>query len=219
MQSVVTIIEAAKDISLITLRDAKLGMNLFSTSSQSTDDQLEMMIRWSSDTIATMCNRVFAKEKVSEQLVEFNTECPRLPLSHFPIRTGNGISPVVTENGVLLNEGDDYIVDPSGGVLTKTGGGTWLVPTIVEYTGGYDLPFESPPALQQAAILLTREGYNAAIRGDQSVRMISHKSARVIYFDPNAAAAKASAGASGSQGTAAMRSAQALLQKFTRYWL
>jgi len=216
MQSVVTVIEPAKDISLISLRDAKLGMNLFSTSSQSTDDQLEMMIRWGSSTIADMCNRVLAKEKVSEQLVEFNVDSPRLPLSHFPILTDP--APVVTENGALLTEGVDYIIDSDSGFLVKLNGGTWIVPTTIEYTGGYDLPFDAPPTLQQAAILMTRESYNAAIRGDASVRSISHKETRVMYFDPNAMAAKAMSGG-GKAGSAAMRAAEALVQGFTRYWL
>ncbi len=222
MQSVVTILEPAKDVSLLTLKAAKLAMNLFSTSSQSTDDQIEMMVAWSSDTVATMCNRVFAQERVSETLLEFTTDCPRLPLSHFPIRLGTDAAPVpitVTEGDAVLERDVDYIVDSNAGVLTKLDGSTWAVPTTIEYTGGYDLPFEAPLALQQATILLTREAYNAAIRGDATIRSISHKETRVMYFDPNAAAAKAMAGGGAATGTAAMKATAALLQHFTRYWV
>jgi hypothetical protein len=216
MHSVVTVIEPAKDISILTVKDAKLAMNLFATSSQSTDDQIEMFIRWASDVIGDLGNRVFAKETVKEQLMDTTSSSPRLPLSHFPIRTDP--APVVMENDVLLVEDVDYIVDSDAGFLVKVSGGPWLVPTVVEYTGGYDLPFEAPPQLQQAAILLTRESYNAAIRGDAMIRSISHKEARVMYFDPNALAIKSMASA-GKSGTTAMRAAEALVQGLTRYWL
>src|SRR5678815_1426228 len=123
MQSVVQVLDPAEDISLISVRDAKLGMNLFSVSSQSTDDQLEMLIKWSSDEIAKICNRVFAKERVKETLVEFNTDCPRLPLSHFPIRVDDSNTMVVTEDGTELVADVDYIIDVGAGVITKLDGG------------------------------------------------------------------------------------------------
>jgi hypothetical protein len=86
----------------------------------------------------------------------------------------------------------------------------------VTYTGGYELPFESPPALRQAAILAVREAYYASIRGDATIRMVGHKESRVIYFDPNAALKAISGSGSGGGGSAATRSMKALLERFTR---
>ncbi len=218
MQSVVNVLEPSNDRRLITLKSAKLAMNLFSTSSQSTDDQIDLMVEWASDAVADLCNRVLALERVKETLLEHTSMSPRLPLSHFPIRMEAKYPIVVTEDGTELVADTDYIIDVDVGVITKLDGSPWAVPTVVEYTGGYDLPFESPPVLQQATILLTRESYNAAIRGDSTIRSISHKETRVMYFDPNALAMKAASGG-GAKGSPGLRAAEALVQGFTRYWL
>jgi hypothetical protein len=72
-------------------------------------------------------------------------------------------------------------------------------------------------------ILLTREAYYTTQRGDASVRSISHKESRIIYFDPatqmKAAAAAGGGGGGGggaAGGTAAQKAAQSLLQRYTR---
>jgi hypothetical protein len=99
--------------------------------------------------------------------------------------------------------------------LTLPNGDTFVEQATIEYSGGYNLPDEAPPALKQAATMLMREAYYAGQRGDASVRMIGHKESRVIYFDPNAAAR--SAGGGGSAGSPAQRAAHDLLTHFTRY--
>jgi hypothetical protein len=92
--------------------------------------------------------------------------------------------------------------------------GNYVEQPIVNYSGGYHLPDEAPPALKQAAIMLMREAYYASVRGDATVRMIGHKESRIIYFDPNLLAR--STGGSG-HGTPAQRAAADILSSFTRY--
>jgi hypothetical protein len=105
------------------------------------------------------------------------------------------------------------LLDSWWGKLTSPGA-AFTEQTVIDYSGGFNLPTESPPALKQAAIMLIREAYYASVRGDATVRMIGHKESRIIYFDPNVLA-RASAGGSG--GTPAQRAVNDLLTSFTRY--
>ena len=112
MQSTVTILDAAQDISLLTTYEARFGLNLASSSDETIDDLLAMLIRWSSDEIALMCNRTFAKERMKEVARNIDsTICKKLYLSHFPIV---GIESVDLA-GTALTEGVDYEVDTEGG--------------------------------------------------------------------------------------------------------
>lgn len=211
MQETANIIKEADDRSLISLYYAQLALN--ATSSPTTDEQLEMMIRWSSDEIATMCNRVFARETLAETFSDFQTDSiPRIWLSHYPVVEIES----VVEDGVELVPEVDYEVSLREGRLFRLNTDrSWSEPVTVTYTGGYALPFEAPEALQQAAVLMTREAYYASLRGDQSIRMVSHKESRVIYFDPNAKTASIGGG-----GTSpARRASEALLKKFTRFFV
>lgn len=208
MQSSMVVIEPAKDISLITLYEAKLALNLSTSNDTTTDDQLEMLIEWSSAEIAALANRTFAKERVSETFRNVDTYySTRLFLSHWPVHSIE----VVDEDGDTLVADDGYEVDARSGTLTRLNA-AWGDPVTVTYTGGYDLPYDSPRALRQAALLLTREAYNAAVRGDATIRMIGHKESRVIYFDPNA-----KSGGGGSTKSPAQRAVGDLLRHFMRF--
>jgi len=87
---------------------------------------------------------------------------------------------------------------------------------VISYTGGYDLPNDAPESLRQAAILLTRESYYAAIRGDASVKMVGHKESRVSYFDPMRSMGGGSGGSSGP-ATPARRAIDDILRAYTRF--
>jgi len=213
MQSTLSVIEPAADISLLTLYEARLGMNLASSTDENLDDLIDLLIKWASDEVATECNRIFAKEKLKEVVREIDVYCSRIFLSHYPIVKVD----TVDENGTLLVEDVDYEIDIRSGRLNRLGDNYWSEPVTITYTGGYELPHEAPPALQQAAILLAREAYYASTRGDATVRMVSHKDSRIIYFDPNA---RGGAGAAaGSGGSPARRAVGDLLKKYTRFWL
>jgi hypothetical protein len=209
MQSSLTVITPAQSESLVSLYEAKLALNLQDSNTETLNDQLEMLIEWSSSEIAAMCNRVFAQETVTEKFTQVDTYHNRIYLSRYPVKTISAIA----EDGEALVQGTDFDLDSASGLITRTDS-AWYMPLTVTYTGGYDLPNAAPRALRQAALLMTREAYNAISRGDASIRMVSHKDSRVIYFDPNA-----KSGATASSGSPARRAVGDLLKHFTRFWV
>lgn len=208
MHTSVSIITPAQDVSLMTLYEAKVALSPATLAgTTASDEMIEMLIEWASSEIAAYCNRTFAQETLVETFFELGSN--RLPLSHYPVKQINS----VTENGTVLTA-DDYDLDAQTGILTKDT--EWSLPTVVDYRGGYDLPFESPLALRQAALLMTREAYYAAARGDATIRMVSHKETRVIYFDPNA---KLGAAGGTSVGSPTRRAVNDLLDHFRRFYV
>src|SRR6266704_376252 len=211
MQVTQSVIDDVKDISLLTNYEAKLGLNI-STSSEMLDDQIDMLIRWSSDEFALSCVRVLGRMKVQEIFREL-LDCRRLPLSSWPIIEVDSVD----ENGVLLVEDIDFEVDSESGTLRRLGGHFWVEPTTVIYSGGYDLPNEAPDALRQATMLLAREAYYIMVRGDATIRMVSHKDARIIYFDPNSALKALAGGGGKGGGSPARRAIDDLIKSFIRF--
>jgi hypothetical protein len=211
MQSSIEVVTEAKETALLTLHDAKIGLNMLITGTAASDDQVELMIKWASNEISTLCNRVFAQETVIETILDL--EATRIYLSHYPVKKITEVN----ENGVVLST-TDYNLEAKTGKLTRLGGVLlWTMPTVIKYTGGYDLPQKAPPDLAAAALLVTREAINAARRGDSTIRSISHKESRIMFFDANLVAAKLAGGGSGAGGSAARRSIADLLKRYTRF--
>ena len=104
MQLTETIIEEAKDIAFLTNYEARLGLNLVSSTDENTDDLVEMLIEWSSDEIATECNRTFAKETLKAVYREVNSGAKRLQMTHYPIEV---VFSVVDSAGKTLVEDVD----------------------------------------------------------------------------------------------------------------
>lgn len=206
MQSTLVVIKESDDDALLTLYEAKLGLNIFTNSSESLDDQIEMLIGWTSDEIAFSCNRTFGKETVQETFREIQSGTKRIYLSKYP----NVVVDSVFVNDVEIFEDIDFEVNESGGWLTRLDG-TWTDVVVVFYTGGYNLPKEAPGSLKKAAILVTREAYYAAARGDASVKLLVHKESRVGFFDP-----RTPAGGGGGSTSPAVRAIGDLLQGYTR---
>src|SRR6266436_1738006 len=132
-----TIIEPAKDLSFLTNYEARLGLNLMSSTDDNIDDLVEMLITWCSDEIATECNRTFAKETLKAVYREINSGRKRLQMTHFPIEK-KSLS-VVDSFGNTLVENTDYEVDYESGKITRLQT-SWSDPSTFTYTGGYDLP-------------------------------------------------------------------------------
>lgn len=209
MEVSIEVVKEAKEKSLLTVHNAKLGLNMQSTSSTFTDEQIELMISWASNEISKLCQRVFAQQTVIETILEIAS--PRVYLSQYPVKEITELS----ENGTVLVAGTDYNIDVQSGKVTRLPIGTWWsAPVVIKYTGGYDLPQRAPPELASACVLLTREAYNASLRGDASIRMITHKQTRIIYFDPNAAQKGGSSG--GAAGSPARRATQDIIRAYTR---
>jgi hypothetical protein len=153
---------------------------------------------------------VFARETVEETWRDFTGDELRVWLTHYPVSDIESVS-----SGDAEVSPEDYEIDLGTGKLRLLTG-SWSEPVVVTYTGGYNLPFESPLGLQQATLLVTREGYYAASRGDATTRMVGHKESRVTYFDP-AALARASISGGGAGGSPARRSIDNLLKHYTRF--
>lgn len=189
----VKVITPAASYDLATLAELKTMLGITTTAE---DAQLQMWITQYSDVIATMCNRVFAKETVVEtwrgDSDPLDNPNGRIFLTHYPVNDGDLTS--VTGNGTTI--------DPAGYVLENRSGklqffGTmYSAPISITYSGGYLLPSEAPPALKQALAVLVGAARLMVLRQLTSgIRSISHRESRVQFFDINAAMAKLGGGA------------------------
>lgn len=207
--STASVIVESQDNSLLTIYEARLILNLSASTNELLDDQVEMLVKWTSDEIAIACNRQFGRETIEETFRELNVS-KRLYVADYPILEID----TIVENGVTLVEDQDFEVDSESGTIIRLGGKVWIEPVVVTYTGGYDLPYGAPDSLKQAALMLTREGYYQMLRGDATTRMVAHKESRVMYFDPNAVKG---GGGGGTGSTPALRRINDILKAYTRF--
>lgn len=209
----VKVITPAESYALLTLDELKIILGLSPTDT-SEDDQLGMWIDHYSDVVATMCNRVFAKETVEEtwrgDLMPF--DCPRLFLTHYPV-ANDDIEAVESPRGSTIDAAAWEIENRSGKMRID---GAWSEPVTVTYTGGYELPDEAPPALKQATGLLIQAAREqmtkAAVSG---IKSITHRESRVQFMDTNVQSSKGGGGAIG----AAAETVNALLYKYMRFYV
>ena len=203
---IIKILTPADTYDLLSLEELKASMGIDPVDTAQ-DEQLEQLITRFSDVISTLCNRVFAKEEVRETWRCLGSR--RLFLSHWPAKEEN-IESVECPRGTIL--------DPSAYEFEEKSGKLELFesraePIVVTYTGGFDLPEDAPPALKQACEIMIRED-RAVIRGLETsgIRSITHKEARVMFFDPLASAGVASQKSFGW----AMNTTNALLMHYVR---
>lgn len=175
---IIKVLTKADTYDLISLAELKASMGIAGTD-PSQDQQLALLITRFSDLISTLCQRVFAKEEVRETWRCMGSR--RLFFSHWPALEAD-VASVESPRGTIL--------DPSAYEIEQNSGKLELFqarsePVVVTYTGGYDLPEEAPPALKQVIELLIREELAYVSRlGISGVRSISHKDARVMFYDP-----------------------------------
>jgi hypothetical protein len=207
----VKILTPATSTDFVTLAEAKTMLGIV-TSTPDQDAQLAMMISWCSAVVMRICNRddaiaSMAYETLTEDWRELGSN--RVYLSHWPVKESDIQS--VAVNGVTLDP-SSYDLEQGSGKLSNYSG--WQdEPITVTYSGGYQLPDEAPLALKQATVIFIVE---ARMRARQSqvggVRQISHKEARVSFFDPNAALARLAPG-----GGIAQPQAYNLLYHYIRF--
>jgi hypothetical protein len=206
----VKVLQPAESYDLLTLDELKLILNIPSTDI-SEDDQLKQWISHYSDIVATMCNRVFAKETVAETWRgdSMPFDCPRLFLTHYPV-ADDDLETVESPRGSILDPASYEIENGSGKMRID---GAWSEPITVTYSGGYVLPDEAPPALKQATGLLIQgareQMTQAAVSG---IKSIAHRESRVQFMDTNAAS-KSDSGALAQAG----ETVNALLYKYMRF--
>jgi hypothetical protein len=201
---IIKILEAADTYDLLSLDELKIAFNVPLTDT-SLDAEMAQAITRFSDVVATTCNRVFAKETVAETWRCLGSR--RVFLSHFPALETD-IQSVECPRGTLIDPSDWEFEEKSGKLELF---GSRAEPIVVTYIGGYDLPDEAPPALKQATELMIR-GNKAVIARllTGNARSISHKDARVMYFDPLSSLNNT------NQGVLATSAANTLLMHYTR---
>ena len=210
----VNVIEPATNFDFLTLEEVKILLGI-APSDASQDAQLAMLISIYSAHVAEMCNRTFAREKVMETWRELYDG--RVFLTHYPVKLDD--IELVTASGSGY-QSDQYELERASGklsnVLLHSAESTeWPQSVDIVYTGGFDLPTEAPLPLKQATAILIREermrNQQAQVAG---IRQVTHKSSRIVFFDPNAVLVK-TVGAK-SPG---MQAAEALLKQYMRFWV
>jgi hypothetical protein len=180
---VIKVLTPSATYDLMTLDEIKLMFGILDTDT-SQDELLSAYISQYSDVIATICNRVFAYEQVTEiwRCVNYDgtNGMTRLFLSHYPI---DSTLPITLESptGAELDPSSYEVEEKSGKIELLS---TNSEPIKITYNGGYALPTDAPLALKQALALMVREAQARMQRlAVSGIRSISHKDSRVMYFD------------------------------------
>jgi hypothetical protein len=185
VDTILKVLTPATSYDLLTLAELKVMLGIASTDT-SEDAQLQTYITEYSDIIAVMCNRVFAYEEMLETVRCLQPS--RYYVSHWPVIESD-ITSIETPRGSVVDPSTYEIEEKSGKIEFITSGQS--EPIVVTYSGGYVLPDDAPPALKNACVMCIREARNYAMRQAVSgIRSISHKEARVMYYDINAALGK-----------------------------
>ena len=210
----IKVITPADNYDLATLDEMKTMLGIAAGSTDQ-DAQLAMWITQYSDVIATLCNRVFAYEELTEtwrgDLPPYDTQNGRVFLTHYPVKDAD----------LTVATGGGSTIDPTSYELENRSGklqffGDWAEPIRITYSGGYALPDEAPAALKQALAILVGEARVYVQRQLTSgIRSIAHRESRVQFFDVNTIIAKLAGGA-GPLGMASS-SVNALLYKYIRF--
>jgi hypothetical protein len=199
------ILEPATSMALVTLDELKM---MIGQSGSESDAQLQFLIDANSSAVARLCNRIFAKEKLTETWRELSSR--RLYLTHWPVKEAD-IESVMTNDETRL----DFELDEREGKLSIFT--NRLEPIAITYTGGFNLPGEAPPALKQAVSLLVSstkaEQSAASLTG---VRMIAHKESRVMFHSPTSGGSSGSTGGSSAQTRDTVK---ALLGHYVKHWI
>lgn len=207
---IIKILTPATNFALLSLEELKIMLGITSTDT-SNDVQLQQDIDWYSATVSQITNRVFAKEKLRETWRELGSR--RVFLSHWPVKEDD-IESIESPRGTLM-PGADYELEERSGKLSLFAARE--EPIVVTYTGGLDLPDESPDDLKSATAILIRQARLAAARAvTAGIRSISHKESRVMFADPNQVNNSAASGATGGGGMEAIKAVQALLYHYSR---
>jgi hypothetical protein len=205
---------------LVTLDELKilLGISPIDTSQ---DVYFAMQIAIASEWIAEKTNRgakppyrTLGRQTVIEKHRDINGK-GRIWLTHYPIADAAAVTSVM--HGETIMDSADYELVLENGKLSIVANGAigaWSEPVTVEYTGGYVLPDDAPYPLKQAVAIYVRDekikNQQAAVAG---VRMIAHRDARIMYFDPNSLAIAQSKGGGSSPS---MQAIDSLLTNYMR---
>jgi hypothetical protein len=187
---------------LVSLEEMKMKFAIPDTNTQ-WDALIQELITNLSETIAKLCNRVFAFEEVDESFWQLEdasvVPTQRLYLSRWPVKLGdissiscNGtdiLPNLISGPGSVPGSGQGYWIleEETGTLYMPNQFGSWLGTIDVQYGGGYELPDGAPGTLKFAVEALLRESYMSWIRspGSYGVRLLTHKESRIGYYGPN----------------------------------
>jgi hypothetical protein len=214
----IKVLEPPTSNDLMTLEDAKIMLGI-GDADTTNDEQLALAISQNSIAISSQCLRRgygFGKQKVRETHRCVPPQCcpggvARIWLMLWPVMETD-IESVECPAGTVLDPVSYELEEQSGKLTIFSGGGSEIV---VTYSGGYDLPDNAPLDLSRAVGITVREARTeAAAAAVTGIRMISHKSARVMFHSPS----QSSGGSTGGSTTSgAAKTVQNLLVPYTRY--
>lgn len=167
MNSIVTVTVAASDFNLTTVAKVKdrLGITVATF-----DTKIGLMIAEASAFCAHYCDRVFARETVSEAF-RLADDVDALILSRYPVVSITS----TTVNGEVL-AAEYYELDKEKGLLYRLSGSSRIcwpdarLSTIL-YVAGYTLPTDVPKDLEEACIELVKSAYSASTRDPMAKRI------------------------------------------------
>jgi hypothetical protein len=212
-RSLITVLEPAESYDLVTLEAIKAYYNIPLVTDDPNDARLQTLITLQSKIISDYCDRVFAKEKVSEIIYTAETQsgATTIPvrLHRWPVT--NLIS--VDSDGAMLVEGTGYRLDAKSGVLH---GSLVADELTVTYEAGYELPMFAPGPLSMAVIDMVRQSYFYGSR-DPMVQSVNDNTAgSVRFFPPPGISSGRGGGGGASKGSPLSATATALVTPYRR---
>lgn len=178
MESILTVNVPAATYDLTTEDAARAELAMLGSQDVSSD-LLISWIRQASGQCARFCDRVFARETVTEQFRLCSGWRGRLDLRRFPVSEITSI----TEDDAALDVAD-YELDSERGKLLRLSSsapGYWANSKIVvSYTGGYELLGTLPYEVERACLSLVR---SYAARHSQNPLLRSEEVPGVQRFD------------------------------------
>ena len=173
MQQTLNVLTPSSTYDLVTLDEMKMKLMIPPTTT-TWDPLLNELIPNISDTIARMCNRVLAYEKVEETFYQLEDNCytQRLYLSRWPVVLADITA--FTQNGVDITSwfapipgsitpvgvgGQCILEQDTGTIYMPSNLGPWWGTIDVTYSGGYQLPDGAPGTLKFCVEALIRESY------------------------------------------------------------
>lgn len=197
MQSLLTVTTPASSYLLTSLSNIKLELGI---KDNSQDDRLNLLIKQTSSAISTICDRVFAKESVSEvfRLGGTSSAFGRWRSSGGAEMTRESLilrrRPLVEitnviEDGVTLTA-NEYEIDYGAGLLYRLTNndiriGWYGIKTSVSYSAGWVLLDGLPSEIELACMLWIKSLRAQINRSDNSIKVEDAPDLmRREYFDP-----------------------------------
>lgn len=204
VDTIIKVLQPASSFALMSLAELKTALGI-ADDDVSQDVQLQQWIDQYSDVIATRCNRVFAREKVTETWRELQSN--RVYLSHWPVKEAD-IELVECPRGSSMT---NWELEEGSGKLELFGGQD--EPIRVTYTGGFTLPNAAPDALKAACELMVRTARTETTQmATSGIRMIAHKESRVMFYPSSQTTTTTTSSAKG----APMQTIDSLLYHYIR---